>query len=216
MHVDMRPLYERHPTLELVETNGQHRLRVRKSGVRLAPKDGVGAEIGVFTGMFAEILAEVTRPRKIYLVDPWEKLHGASFPNWGSYTANQSLTTEAAKAATIYRAQALEPPCEVVTDYSDHWLAQFSQPFLDWVYLDAKHTYDYTMSTLRQLGERLKDGGVIMGDDCWVKAEHTYNATYRAVRDFVGDTDFVFIHLDQYGQWAITRKSSTAEMRLNG
>lgn len=211
MQADMSALYKEHPILELVETEGRHRRRVRQSVLRLAPKGGVGAEIGVFTGLFSEVLAEVTEPQRLYLVDPWDKLHGSNFPNWGQYTAKQTLETKAALAGVNHRAKHIGPECEVIQDFSDHWLAQFSEAFLDWAYLDAKHSYDYTLRTLNLLSARLKFGGVLMGDDCWIKENHNYNETYRAVRDFVADSDFVLIHLDSNGQWAITRKSNTEE-----
>jgi predicted O-methyltransferase YrrM len=209
MQTDMRPLYREYRGLERVETEGRHRLRVRLSVLRLAPKGGVGAEIGVFTGIFSEVLAEVTEPRKLYLVDPWEKLHGLRFPNWGQYTAKQQLETKVALAAVQHRIKFLSPECEVVQDFSDNWLAKFSEPFLDWAYLDASHTYDYTLRTLHLLSDRLKSGGVLMGDDCWVKGGHSYNDVYRAIQVFLASSEFEMIHLDQNGQWAITRKNNT-------
>jgi hypothetical protein len=213
MRADMRALYDQYPDLEIVETEGRHRLQVRRSVLRLAPKRSVGAEIGVFTGIFSEVLMEVTEPNRLYLVDPWDQLHGSSFPSWGQHTAWRSLSTKAALAAASYRAEFHKPECEVVKEFSDKWLMQFSEPFLDWVYLDAKHTYDYTYRTLDLLRDRLRSGGVVLGDDCWIGEGHQYAETFHAVRDFLDQSGFVLIHLDQNGQWAITRRENTMEAR---
>ena len=35
------------------------------------PKNGIGAELGVFKGVFSSVLLETTKPKKLHLIDPW-------------------------------------------------------------------------------------------------------------------------------------------------
>ena len=35
------------------------------------PKGGIGVELGVFKGRFSEVLLKNTKPKLLYLIDPW-------------------------------------------------------------------------------------------------------------------------------------------------
>ena len=59
------------------EMTTDHRISDRRFLADMLPKGGIGAEIGVFTGLFSTVLLEIARPKKIYFVDPW----------WGELTA---------------------------------------------------------------------------------------------------------------------------------
>lgn len=202
----MRRLYKKYPSLKLIEENGKHRLNVRKAVLKHAPLDGIGAEIGVFTGLFSEVLFEEIACKKLYLVDPWRKLHGESYPNWGSYTSYEHLPTVAAKEAAEVRAADALCECEVVEDFGSNWLSAFEYPFLDWVYLDAKHTYASVWFDLCTIMQCLLPHGVILGDDMWVHRDTRNSDVYFAVRDFCRTKGFDIIHLDHHGQWAIKRR----------
>jgi hypothetical protein len=69
----------------------------------MLPKGGIGAEIGVFTGLFSTVLLEIARPKKIYFVDPWWKAYGRNYPDWGRYTDYGRLSTKAAYEIALRR-----------------------------------------------------------------------------------------------------------------
>lgn len=214
----MQSLYSKYPELKMLEQNGDHRLEARKAVLRHAPKQAIGAEIGVFTGLFSDILAEEIPSQCIYLVDPWSKLHGTHFPNWGTYTAQVALSTHIAKEATLARAETADSKCVVVEDFGTDWLAKHENPFLSWVYLDANHSYASVMTDLNAISRCLLPDGVIMGDDMWVNANGKISDVYFAVRQFSKNAGFDLIHIDQYGQWAIKRaeavdRQATPEQR---
>lgn len=204
----MYHLYEKYPELELVEKSGHHRLDVRKGVLRHAPRNSIGAEIGVFTGLFSDVLAEEIPSERIYLVDPWSKLHGSHFPDWGHYSANIALSTEVAKEAALWRAKTAHSECIIVEDFSTDWLNRFSKPFLGWVYLDAKHSYEAVMEDLFAIEKCLLPDGTIMGDDMWIPGKQGISAVYFAVRTFCQKMGFDVIHIDQHGQWAIKRTAT--------
>ena len=152
----IQKLYDESSELKFVERYGSHRIDVRRQVAKLAPKSGIGAEIGVFTGLYSEVLAEITQPKKLFMVDPWEKLHGDVYPNWGNYSANIELPTAVAKRAATVRADSMHCDCEVIDDFDTAWLSGKDKPFLDWAYLDASHKYEDTLEQLQEHSEALE------------------------------------------------------------
>jgi hypothetical protein len=204
---DMTKLYHNYPSLEKVERADIHRINGRRQIVSLIPKRAVGAEIGVFTGVFAEFLMAKTKPSKLTLVDPWEKAHGKFFPKWGDYTAQGTLETEAARKAAELRAEKMPGKVSVVTEFSVNWLAEQAAGSLDWVYLDATHKFESVLEDLRAIEPVLADGGLILGDDCWTDPKAAHFGVFRAIREFCSERPFEIFRMDHHGQWAIRRRS---------
>lgn len=200
---EIEALYASSSALRDVELKGNHRLDVRRDVLKLAPKSAVGAELGVFTGMFSEVLAEVTAPQTLFLVDPWSKLHNDLYPNWGAYTANRRLPTAVAKEAAKIRAEAMPIRCELVEAFSIDWLQSFTEPFLDWVYLDAGHKYLAVLNDLRCIERKMRPNGIIMGDDCWLHEDHNHDGVAAAINEFLEYSDYEIVYHDQHGQWAL-------------
>lgn len=148
---------------------------------------GVGAEIGVFWAHFAEVLAEEFRPTKLYLVDPWHKLHGVTYPSWGRYTNFGKLTT----AETLERARDLERRhpgvVEVRVQHGAGFMAGMPDGHFDWVYLDASHREADVKRDLAAIWPKLKPGGVILGDDYFGDPASQHAGVKRAVDAFALD-----------------------------
>lgn len=193
----------------IAESSRMHRIEQRKPLLRLIPKGGIGAEIGVFTGLFSEVLAEICQPEKLYLIDPWDKLHGTHYPNWGDYTNNVRVPTEGAKLAVRIRAEKMSCKSKIVCKFSGDWLRSQDKNYLDWVYLDANHQKDAVISDLNMIHEVVKPNAIISGDDCWVSPGPKFNEVYSALIHFCAVKKYQFIHLDSFGQWAIARSKST-------
>lgn len=206
--MEILDIYKKYPDLELLEKQGQHRVFGRKGVLRLADKCGIGMEFGAFTGVFTEALVRATQPEKLFIVDPWSKLHGSHFPNWGAYTAGVSLPTSIAKEAVEFRASKLDVECHVIEEFGAVWLSQQQPEFLDWVYLDANHEFEQVYSDLVAIHRVLKQHGTIMGDDCWVKTIGHHSDVFWALREFCRDFGYEFLHIDAAAQWAITHTSN--------
>lgn len=189
----------------IAEFSGKHRIEQRKHLLRLIPKGGVGAEIGVFTGLFSEVLAEICQPKKIFLVDPWDKLHGSHYPNWGGYTNNVRVPTDGAKLAVKIRSKEMSCKSKIVCDYSGEFLGSLKKGSLDWVYLDANHEESSVMNDLNSIHNVIKDDGIISGDDCWISNDMRPNGVYLAISRFCSEKKYRIVHLDAFGQWAIVK-----------
>jgi hypothetical protein len=202
----VRVLYKTYPSLEVVDN--QLRIEGREDVLRLAPKGGIGVELGVFTGRFSEVLVRATVPKKLFLVDGWSKIYGSQFPDWGSYTDYGRLSTEAALKLVSARAQLLGGDIEIVEETSTAWLAGQAEQSLDWAYLDTSHAYADTLRELTLLKKALKPNGVILGDDCRIDPQHRHHGVFMAIRDFCQGHSYEIIHMDTCGQWAIRRSTT--------
>ncbi|MCW1934135.1 class I SAM-dependent methyltransferase [Pararhodobacter zhoushanensis] len=197
-----------HPVLKDVEATVDHRISARSGIVQMIPPSTIGAEIGVFTGVFSEYLAKKATPKTLFLVDPWSRAFGEFYPNWGKYTAFGKLTCAAGEAAARYRAERSAGNVEVIVDSGESWLRSLPPEVkLDWVYLDAAHKFDAVLADLTAISTRLVHEGLILGDDCWTNRDSKHFGVFRAVQEFCRTKPFEIVRIDHDGQYALRRKT---------
>ncbi|MEW9838528.1 class I SAM-dependent methyltransferase [Mesorhizobium marinum] len=185
----------------------------RASILSLIPKNSIGAEIGVFTGMFSEKIISIVNPTKLYLVDWWEK-QGEYFGDWGKYTDFGRLNTADAKSAVRYRSReyAKRETVELVESESVDWLSRQPECSLDWVYLDTDHKYGQTLEEIRIAASRLRPGGMILGDDWYPDYRHVHAGVMLAVNDFVRESDYNILIAGRANQWLIMKCPEVGEL----
>jgi Methyltransferase domain len=198
-------LYAKYPPLSAADAAERHRLEPRREILRLLAPGTVGAELGVFTGMFAEVIAQDVRPAVFHLVDPWWRAYGEHYPDWGLYTDEGRLPTAAAHEAAEARAALAPPECDVQVHVmsSQGWLASLGDHTLDWVYLDSTHEYKDTLAELTLLAAKIRPHGLVLGDDWWPDVSHVHHGVFRAVHEVVRAGAFDLVRADAHTQWAI-------------
>jgi hypothetical protein len=174
-------------SLKAVETQWDHRVEERRTILRFIAPGTVGAEIGVFTGLFSEFILQNASPRMLHLVDPWWNAWGDFFPDSDNYTDHGRLSTRIAQEAALARAQRASRTCVVQCDvaFSVDWLAQQEDGSLDWVYLDSSHTYEDTIEELELLRRKVRPGGYILGDDFYPDPSDPEFGVFRAVHEAI-------------------------------
>lgn len=183
-------------------------LAARKWILSTLPSESIGAEIGVFTGMFSECILQIVRPKKLYLVDIWTEM-GEYFGDWGIYTDHGRLKTEDAKSATRIRVQGYQGgTVEIIESDCCKWINSLDDHSLDWVYLDTSHTYDDTLKELRAVASKIRPSGVIIGDDWQREASHPHGGVRLAVNDFVRTSEFDICLAGEANQWLLQRRPS--------
>ena len=193
------------------EFRTQHRVRARKFLLGYLPADSVGAEFGVFTGLFSGVLARARRISKVTFVDPWWKAFGSHYPDWGAYTDYGRVSTrDAYEIAKIRIARAGIPNRVVEIGYSYEWLAAQPDKSLDWVYLDSTHNYEGTKRELGFLEHKIKDTGLILGDDWQIERNHIHHGVCLAVNEFVKTSKFELILAGDKYQWVLRRALGNA------
>lgn len=193
------------------------RLNYRKWILNYAKKRGIGAEIGVFRGRFAEVLLKELKPKKLYLIDPWTKIG----EKWGlgensPYTAYGKVTTKYAREDTKRRILPYIDECEIiiVEDFVENFI--FPEK-LDWIYLDTSHTYDDTLRQINYLIQFLKPEWVLMGDDWNPDPFHKHHGVFKAVNEFIkNNPGWEIVACGYAAQWCIRRKTNVViQYQLN-
>jgi hypothetical protein len=183
------------------------RTQWRRWILEFAAPGGTGAEIGVFRGHYSEVLLERLKPRKLYLIDPWEKM-GEYFTWSDAYTNFKRLPTRVARRdAQLRAARFAQTEVVFVEDFFPACRPKIADP-LDWIYLDASHRFDETLAELRACAAMTKPGGLIMGDDFYPDPKNRHHAVFLAVNQFVSDEPFDFVAAGPAGQWCIRHNAA--------
>ena len=171
------------------------------------PSGSVGAEIGVFRGVFSQYILEIAQPSKLFMVDGWEMLFGETF-GWGKdYTCNGTLPTLVAKQEAIDRTAEFAERREIITSLSLDFFNSTELHF-DWIYLDATHTYEAVFSELVAIHKNglLYPNGHIIGDDFTADLSKEEYGICSAVNQFCRDYGYEVIHASEFSmQWVIRR-----------
>lgn len=186
------------------------RSRPREWILEYAKQDGIGAELGVFEGSFSAVLASKLRPKKLFLVDPWWKLHGDRYPDLGPYTDYGRLETRTAYESAVRAVDRYRESCDIqiVIERSQEFLRSYDGPLFDWIYLDSSHQYEETLQELLLAERKLAPNAVILGDDWKSDPRHRHYGVFMAVQEFVRREKFEIIAAGYARQWAIRRTTT--------
>ncbi len=181
------------------------RLALRKRILEYAKPGGVGAEVGVFRGHFAEVLIEKLTPTKIYLIDPWTKL--GEYFNWKGgakpYTNFDQLPTRVAKReAELRTARFPDVTVKILEGYFLEEMHKIEEK-LDWIYIDGNHGYKQVLADLNAAQTLLKPDGVIIGDDWRPNPEAKHHGVFRAVQEFTRATNYQIVSAGYAGQYCL-------------
>lgn len=119
---------------------------------------GTFVEVGTFGGAFARDILEVCRPRKLYCVDPYAIYDG--FKD-SLNSKNLDHIYEEAKRFLAPFGDAVEILRMTSAEAAQH----FADRSLDFVYIDGNHAYKYVLQDLECWYPKLRDGGLLCGDD---------------------------------------------------
>ncbi len=165
---------------------GIKRRRQRWELVARLPKHGVGAEVGTWKGDFSAHLLRRARPRRLYLIDPWEYREDPRYAHamFGDRTPGGQQKMDAIHDAVVRRfGSQIESGTVVVTRARSTEAARNLEQ-LDWVYIDGDHTYEGVRGDLEAYYALVKPGGLVAGDD-YGMVGWWEDGVKRAVDEFV-------------------------------
>lgn len=115
-----------------------------------------GAEIGVASGRYSEILCRNIPDLELYCVDPWKPYKG----NRRGGGANKHSTNyqKAVTRLSNYNVKFLQM-------LSMEAVGKIPDGYLDFVFIDGNHSFDYIMRDLIEWSKKVKKGGIISGHD---------------------------------------------------
>ena len=161
----------------------------------LLGQNAVGAEIGVYKGGFGEFLRQ--HCKRLYLVDPWYRLK----PYWGIAKPENSAVRAFINILQVYADEIERGTVHVVAEFSVPFLLSLPGAHLDWIYLDASHTYEDTAAELHASMRVVRKGGYIIGDDYDPDPSSKQHGVFLAVNEIVKDNGFVLC-VNTGRQWA--------------
>ena len=121
----------------------------------------VGAEIGTSTGRYARVLCRTNPKMKLYCIDPWTA--------YGDYVEANNLTGQVMLDNCLIKAKErlANCNCEFIKAYSMDAVKNFTDNSLDFVYIDANHTFEFALNDIVEWSKKVKVGGIISGHDYW-------------------------------------------------
>ena len=173
-----------------------------KETCKRIPKKSIGVELGVWKGESSNLFLPLTS--KLYLVDAWSVEPFKESEEFGGYQAYLKRYTDMVGSNNPQDFQKYyddicesvikkfkDTHVEIIRGTTDEFFETFDKK-VDWVYVDASHSYDGCLSDLRNCLNILNDHGIIFGDDYRNKKGVT-----DAVNAFVKENNF---HLEVFAK----------------
>ncbi len=182
--------------MKSLSSNKLYNCRVLPTRVNLLekiPENSVGAELGIQVAQFSKKISDIVKPKLFYLVDTWidMKLEENYTDRFLKRTKNSNY---------IKRKQT-----------SESFLKSLDDNHLDWVYIDADHSYDSVKTDLLLSKDKVKDDGYIMGDDYinYDYTNHSFWGVKDAVNEFLQEFDYEMIYftldIDGYHSYCLRK-----------
>ena len=171
------------------------------------PKDSVGVELGVWKGNSSEKF--LRNAKHLHLVDPWSPIPYQKSDEFGDYQGYLRRYSKLVGSTDpkefqryyekIYKSVIERFKGRSVTIHrctTEEFFKTFNEE-IDWVYVDALHSYEGCLSDLRNSLNIIKVGGSIFGDDYKNKSKPGVTA---AVDTFIRESGLTLdnFYLDQF------------------
>lgn len=166
------------------------------------PRNGVGAELGVYKGTLSRFILAANRPRRLHLVDPWWKYEA----HWHWAVGDTSSVRSLGALLIALEKDIAAGRVEVHIQDSVGALGSFEDAYLDWAYVDSTHAYETTKAEMAVLKRKVKPDGIIAGDDWREDPAHPHHGVCRAVREFLAEDPSYEMVFQRDAQWAVARK----------
>lgn len=154
------------------------------------PKDGIVAELGVETGIYAKKIFELSKPKEFHLVDVWDSISDP-WPSKEKQAENYKQIFKTFESAIGKR--------QIIVHKGDDisYLQSLPDNYLDWIYIDSSHIYEHTLQELMVSDRKLKPNGFICGHD-FVDNEFGRRSGFgviKAVNQFINNSDWRLVYL---------------------
>lgn len=181
--------------------------RARTKFLHKLPKEGIVAEVGVSSGEHALYIKKISRPTKLYLIDPWV---GANNPHFNEQPM-QLIAEGNVKILDKSEFNFETHTDEVVAmkEYSVDASKKFPNEFFDYVYIDANHSYESVKEDIEHWYPKIKVGGYITGHDYRGGGRSRRSARYgivQAVTEFINNNNLELAFTSRGFDWAVLKK----------
>lgn len=163
-------------------TDLQRRIQCQRIARHFITKGDICVEVGVLHGDHAAAILEL-EPGKLNLIDPWE-LDPSRHPRMDGIAGDDVFKNVSDRFGRDGRV-------EIFRMDSKEGSQQFDDLSLDWVYIDANHSWHHVSLDLRLWSRKVKVGGFLTGHDYLYPASDGTYPVHHAVDVFWnGNTAF--------------------------
>jgi len=140
-------------------------MKARERVIQHIPKGAIGVEIGVHLGDYSQRILDISKPKLLYLVDPWTVFHNDEHADswYGVNNVNQKIMDE--RYELVLNRFADNDAVKVIRAKSTDAADTFEDSSLDYIYLDGYHSYEGVCADFDAYFPKLKRKGFIYGDD---------------------------------------------------
>jgi hypothetical protein len=133
-----------------------------------------GAEVGVGSGVYSEIICQKVPGVELYCIDAWQ-----SYSDYMDFTDDHYLEGDYQIAK-----RRLEPyNVRMIRKFSVDAAGDLEDGSLDFVYIDANHFQPYVSQDLEAWEPKVRSGGIVSGHDY----TPVYGQVIEAVNEFVAE-----------------------------
>jgi hypothetical protein len=123
---------------------------------------GEGVELGVNSGEFSRIILNHWQGSKLHLIDAWEKQDNLVYNDLCNHASQDHYTYCYQQTHNKFHNN---PRVKIHKKYSEEAVKMFQDESLDFVYLDANHSFTETYKDIENWSKKVKQGGLISGHD---------------------------------------------------
>jgi len=157
-------------------------------------------ELGVYKGIFTQTIARRAPNMQVFAVDAWTTYDG--YLDYPPGDLENVGFVQARERCFKY------PNVQMIKGWSKDVVLTFPDASLDFVFIDANHTYECAKEDIALWAPKVKQGGIVMGHDYFETADHQRLkhlefGVIRAVNEHVEAEGIkhLFTITDSYPSW---------------
>ena len=184
----------------------------REDLIKYLPSGSV-AEVGVALGEFSDKILKYNKPKKLYLIDAWKNFD-LGYPD-GNMKSNKIQEERYNYVLARFKKR---KQISIVREKSLDASNYIEDNSLDWVYIDADHSYEGCLKDLKCYDKKVKITGYICGHD-WLADNFSREGfgVNKAVLDFVREKDYILTIITKekkYKSYVISKSVESSENLL--
>lgn len=165
--------------------------------------NGSGVEIGVQKGIYSESILSRSNLSKLYLCDSWRHFN----EDYRDIANVDNQSHERCFQETKQRLARFSNRIEILRMLSLEATPLFKDETLDFVYIDANHTYQCALDDIRNWYPKVKKGGLIAGHD-YIDGNlpEAVFGVRSAVNEFFKKARCIFVTNEPWQSWYVIKE----------
>ena len=167
--------------------------------------NGIGVEVGVQQGYFSKVILDGWKCKLFYLVDIWQPQSSETYNDIANVATEVQISN---LKDTIHQLSSHWNRIRIIQLLSSEASRLFDLESLDFVYLDANHSYEGCKKDLELWYPKIKTGGVIAGHDypSWPGVKQAVDEFFKDKLFEVDQDSFIYIKKRLISDFQLTWK----------